>query len=116
MKHGGKENEGPNKEGIMRLFNVHIRANVNTWRGYDYQTVQLFVFCFNASEIPDIVSKNAEAVYAYFDKKKYGRKRLVSYPIKKNLFIKNLGLIKPMSAQSYSVMALTNDGFQRIEV
>lgn len=27
----------------MHIYKVHIRANVNTWRGSDYQTVPLYV-------------------------------------------------------------------------
>lgn len=56
----------------MKLFRVHLRANVNTWRGYDYQTVQLIVSANDKSDIHGIIIKNSEEVYNFFDKKRLG--------------------------------------------
>lgn len=61
----------------MRLFKVNLFANVNTWRGYDYQTVQIIVAAEEESFIKEIIEKNSEAVYEFFDKKRWGTKRLV---------------------------------------
>lgn len=99
----------------MHIYKVHIRANVNTWRGSDYQTVPLYVLS-EKENIQELILKRSDDVYAYFDKKRNGAKRLVSFPIKKNLFIKDFGLIEKLEAKTFSVMTLTECGFRRIEL
>lgn len=98
----------------MHIYKVHIRANVNTWRGSDYQTVPLYVLS-EKENIQELILKHSDDVYAFFDKKRNGAKRLVSFPIRKNLFIKDFGLIERLEAKTFSVMVLTESGFQRIE-
>ena len=101
---------------LTTIHLVHIRANVNTWRGSDYQTVPLYVLA-EKDRIQDIILKNSEEVYKFFDKKRNGSRRLVSFPIKKNLFIKNLGLIETFKANGRSsVVVLTESGFDRIDL
>lgn len=99
----------------MYIYKVHIKANVNTWRGSDYQTVPLYVLS-EKENIQELVLKYADDVYTYFDKKRNGTKRLISFPIRKNLFIKDFGLIERLEAKKFSVVVLTESGFQRIEV
>lgn len=94
----------------MKLFKVNLFANVNTWRGYDYQTVQLIVSAEEESQIKDVIAKNSEAVYNFFDKKRLGSKRLVGRPIKKNLWLDKFGMVNEIE-NAVKAYVLFDKGF-----
>lgn len=100
----------------MRIYKVNLRANVNTWRGSDYQTVMMYVLS-EENSIKDLIQKYSEEIYKFFDKKRNGNRRLVSFPIKKNLFINQLGSIEVFQPKgTFSIIALTESGFSKIEM
>lgn len=100
----------------MNIFKIHIRANVNTYRGADYQWVSMYVLS-EPDKIKELILAHSEEVYKYFDKKRCGTKRLVAFPIKKNLFINDLGSPELFESNgAFSMIVLTENGFDRIEI
>ena len=98
----------------MKLFDVNLMANVTTWRGIDYQTVRLFVYATCLPDAMAMIENQKELIYEWFDKKRNGKRRLVGFPIKKNLFFDRFGAINEYRNLEYNVTALTDDGFKRV--
>lgn len=95
----------------MKVWGPVIPGNYNTWRGYNYRyEISLLVVAKTNREAFDILIKNKNVIYDYYDKFKHKEKRLIAKPACDNLFLDKAQIKIYDTKKSYNRRALFPNG------